>query len=86
MSDYCSLEQFCNSETLEFKYSHRSRHNINCDKCNTLLKPSFNEKLDSRIYYCKCQCASNLYYKCSCGNTFYKNFECIISDLQPKQK
>ena len=73
MSEYFSLKQISNVNNLEFKHKYISRHNINCNKCNKILKPSFNEKLDSKIYYCKCQCASNLYYKCSCGNTFYKN-------------
>jgi phage terminase large subunit GpA-like protein len=77
MSEYYSYGDFCKDDLQIKSDIPEHRHHIPCPKCDKTLKPSFNE--NSRNYYCKCQCADNMYYSCTCGNTFIKKFECIAN-------
>jgi len=78
MSEYCSYGDFCKGE-IGLKNDIKSRYSILCDKCNKQINPSYNKDVSSTYSYCKCGCASNLYYSCSCGNTSIKNFECTYN-------
>jgi hypothetical protein len=83
MSEYCSYGDFCKGEN-GLKNDIKSRYSIVCDKCNNQINPSYNKDVSSTYSYCRCGCASNLYYSCKCGNTLIKSFECTAVTQKDK--